>query len=289
MASIPIDQLSPNPGQPREIMDDTGLESLATSIRRHGILQPIIVRRSGKSLEIVAGERRWRAARLAGLKEVPVVERESVSDADLLELALLENVQRMDLNAIERARAYRKLNDEFGRSLEDIASGVGLDRATIANTLRLLELAPEIQDAVKRDVISAGHARALLAIPNLQARQELLARIVRDDLSVRDVELVAADSGARRRSRAKTKGAPSRAAWIHELEERWMRRLGARVGVVVHGRRAEIRIHCSSLDELDRVSDLAVGSERRLTDDAGSEIRRAESVPRGTADQATPQ
>lgn len=259
-STVSIEKLAPNPRQPRDVFDDVSLERLAESIRRSGILQPIVVRKAGERLEIIAGERRWRAAKLAGLREVPVAVRENLDDGAMLELALLENVQRVDLNAIEKARGYRKLLDEFGRTQEEIALSIGQDRATVANTLRLLELAPEVQDAVQRGSISAGHARALLSVPDLGKRRELFERLLREDLSVRDVEVAAATKGARRRAGSARAGA--RPAWVHELQQRWEQRLGVRVRIDVRGPKARVTISCGGLDELDRVTDLAVGLTR---------------------------
>lgn len=255
---VPIDQIIANRRQPRENFDEAALERLVDSIQKNGILQPIIVRRHDQQLEIVAGERRWRAAKRAGLKEVPVVIRENVSESELLELALLENVQRVDLNPIEKAKGYKRLLEEFGKTQEDIAKGVGQDRATIANTLRLLELPNEIQDAVQRNSISGGHARALLSIPDAAKRRLVFERVLREDLSVRDVERMAGEQGARKKPESKRrKGALP--AWVSELEERWRRRLGVRIELGLQGQRARISIHCASLDELERVTDLAVG------------------------------
>lgn len=254
----PLEQIVPNRNQPREEFDEGALERLADSIRKNGLLQPIVVRRQGSKFEIIAGERRFRAARKAGLQEVPVVVREDVSDSQLLELALLENVQRVDLNPIEKARGYRKLIQEFHRSQEEIAKSVGQERVTISNTLRLLELPSEMQEAVQRGALSAGHARALLSVPSAPRRRNLFERALREDLSVRQVELLALEEGAQRKPRRTSKsGQP---AWISDLEARWRRRLGVRVELAVSGQRSRLTIHCASLDELERVTDLTLGA-----------------------------
>jgi len=271
----PIDALIPNSRQPRELLDESALDQLAASIRKSGILQPIVVRRIGEKLEIIAGERRWRAARLAGLTEVPVVVREHVPDDELLELALLENVQRVDLNPIEKARAYRRLVQEFGKTTEEIAATVGLDRATVSNTMRLLDLLPEVQAAVQRGAISAGHARALLAVPSASKRRSLFERILREDLSVRDVELAAADEGGRTKQGAR-RANPLRPSWVSELERRWRDRLGVKVVIHLRGPRARIDIRCAGSAELDRVTDLVIGAAtprhevRAATDESAS-------------------
>ncbi|MBL8696003.1 MAG: ParB/RepB/Spo0J family partition protein [Planctomycetes bacterium] len=258
--TAPIQQLVPNPRQPREQFDEAALESLSQSIRQHGLLQPIVVRKAAQGFEIIAGERRFRAAQKAGLKEVPIVVRDSVSETEMLELAMLENLQRVDLNPIERARGFAALARDFGKTQDEIARSVGQDRATIANTLRLLELEPEIQEAVQRRAISAGHARALLSVPQPKKRQELFARILSEELSVRQVELAAAMQGAPKKVMRprRAKSTVSRSPWVHELEDRWMRRLGVRVSIVEHPRSPRVVIQCSSLEELDRVSEIVL-------------------------------
>ncbi len=257
--TVSIDRLSPNPRQPRERIENAELERLAASIQKSGILQPIAVRRAGAKLEIIAGERRWRAARLAGLKLVPIVVRDRVSDGEMLELALLENVQRVDLNPVEKARGYRQLIDEFGKTQDEVARSVGQDRSTVANLLRLLDLSPEIQEAVQRGALSAGHARALLAVPEPSKRQELFERTLREDLSVREVEFAAAGERPEPRQERKRKKKAQQPDWADELETRWRRRLGTKVRILVAGQRSKVVIQCGSFDELERVTDLAVG------------------------------
>lgn len=257
-ATVGVDLLSPNPRQPRETFEDAALERLADSIKKNGILQPIVVRRQDSGFEIVAGERRWRAAMRAGLREVPVVIRDNVGEIELLELALLENVQRVDLNPIEKAKGYRRLIEEFNKTQEDVATSVGQERATISNLLRLLDLPPDIQLAVQRDAISSGHARALLSIPDSVRRHAVFERVLRDNLSVREVERIAAEEGAKKKtdSRRRKSALP---AWVAEIEDRWRRRLGVRIELKLQGQRAQIAILCANLDELERVTDLAVG------------------------------
>ena len=187
-----IDALEPNPHQPRSRWSDEDLDSLAESIREHGIIQPIIVTRGNGNVpyQIIAGERRWRAARRAGLTAVPILLRESTG-SQALEIALVENVQRADLNPIEEALAYRQLADEFNLTQADIASRVGKSRPAITNTLRLLDAPLDVQDAVINDRISAGHARALLSISGPDRQQSLLNRILAEGLSVRQTERLA--------------------------------------------------------------------------------------------------
>lgn len=186
-AELDIDLLTPNPRQPRTQIDDARLEELAQSIRSHGVIQPILVRRVGDRLEIVAGERRWRAAQRAGLLKVPVVYRE-VPDDRLLEVALIENIQREDLNPIEEAQAYRRLTDELHLSQDAIAAGVGKDRATIANYMRLLKLPAEVRTQVGAGALSMGQARALVTLPDEAAQRRVAREVVTRGLSVRETE-----------------------------------------------------------------------------------------------------
>jgi ParB family chromosome partitioning protein len=256
-ATVAIELLSPNRSQPRESFDEAAIERLSESVARSGILQPIAVRQVGKTYEIIAGERRWRAAKRAGLREVPIFIRQNVTDGEMLELALLENVQRIDLNPIEKAKGFRHLIADFRKTQDEIAKAVGQDRATVANTLRLLELPIEMQEAVQRGALGGGHARALLSVPDASRRRALFERTLREDLSVRDVETLAAEHGARKKAASRKR--PTQPAWLTQLEDRWRRRLGVKVGVTLAGQRARISIQCGSFDELERVSDLAVG------------------------------
>ena len=189
VVSVDIDALEPNPLQPRTTWDDDDLSELASSIREHGVIQPLIVTTAAGAVpyQIIAGERRWRAARLAGLSAIPVLVRE-VTTAGALELALVENVQRADLNAIEEAIAYRHLNDEFGLTQEQIAQRVGKSRAAIANTIRLLDAPEPVQQAVVNGAITAGHARALLSLPDSTAQLDVLRQIIEQGLNVRQTE-----------------------------------------------------------------------------------------------------
>jgi len=184
---IDIDLLTPNPRQPRVQMDDLKLEELAQSIRSHGVIQPILVRRVDDRTEIVAGERRWRAAQRAGLLKVPVVYRE-IPDDQMLEVALIENIQREDLNPVEEAQAYRRLTDEFQMSQDQIAAAVGKDRATVANYMRLLRLPAEVRNDLVSGSITMGHARALVTLPDDAAQRRVAREIVAKGLSVRETE-----------------------------------------------------------------------------------------------------
>lgn len=185
--TIPLDKIRPNAEQPRSTFDPAGLEELRDSILEHGVLQPVVVRAVAEGYELIAGERRWRCARLAGLKEIPAVVRE-VTDQARLELALVENVQRRDLDALEKAQGYRRLMDALGLTQEQVAKKVGLKRATIANHLRLLDLPKDVQTALAQGLVTMGHARALLGLPGAPEQLGLLERIVREELSVRQSE-----------------------------------------------------------------------------------------------------
>ena len=184
---LELESIVPGPMQPRTQFDDESLSQLADSIKAHGIVQPILVRRSGDHYELVAGERRWRAAKLAGLRTIPAVVRD-IPDKDLLEVALIENVQREDLNPIEEAQAYSKLIETVGLTQEALAERVGRDRSYITNYLRLLRLPDDIQQLVKQKRISTGHARTLLALPHVDLQRLVARQIISNDLSVRATE-----------------------------------------------------------------------------------------------------
>jgi ParB family chromosome partitioning protein len=187
---IPIDSISPNPAQPRRRFNEESLEELAASLKEHGLVQPIIVRPAGTGYEILVGERRWRAAKLAGAKSIPAVIRDAETP-ECLQLALVENLHRDDLNGIEEATAYRQLMEEFGMSQDDVAQKVGKSRSAVANALRLLQLPVEVQATVVAEEITPGHARTLLALQGDPYQAVLLQRIIEDDLSVRQTEEIA--------------------------------------------------------------------------------------------------
>jgi ParB family chromosome partitioning protein len=248
LRAVAIDLLDANKRQPRRRFDDAALEELSRSIRRTGILQPVLVTKEGGRFRIVAGERRVRAARLAGLSEVPVIVREGVADRDHLLLALIENLQRRDLTALEEAEAYRHLKDDFGLTQEDIAERVGKDRATVANALRLLKLPAAVRAALEAGSLSAGHARALLALPSEADQEELAKEVVRRGLSVRATEARVEDiqkGGARKRRKSRAPDADTR-----DAELRLARALGTRVEIRRKRRGGEIRISFFSEEEL---------------------------------------
>jgi ParB family transcriptional regulator, chromosome partitioning protein len=243
---VEIARITPNPHQPRESFESEPLEELKKSIVRHGVLQPIVVRRVGDQFHLIAGERRWRACRDLGLKTIPATVRESTPD-ESLELALIENIQRQNLNPIEEARAYRKLVDQLGLTAEQIADHLGKSRPFVANRIRLLELEPPILDAVSRGTITAGHARALLGIKDPAERKAAFVALLEGGGTVRQVE----DKATARviRSRPAARRDPN----IAKLERELTDALSARVKIRARGHRGVIQVRFESLDEFDRL------------------------------------
>ena len=251
---VDVDRLTPNALQPRAQLDDARLEELARSIKSNGVIQPIIVRKTGDRFQIIAGERRWRAAQKAGLLRVPVVVRDVVAgqERSLLEMALVENIQRENLNPIDEALAYRRLSDEFHLTQEDIATKVGKDRASVANFLRLLKLPDEVRADVAAGTLSMGHARALLALAD-EADQRRLARdVIARHLSVRETESLAKKiaEGAK-----PSVDAAPRPVDVHTraAEDRLRLWLGTRVRIIRQGTRGRIEIDFASEEELIRI------------------------------------
>lgn len=252
-SEIDIASISPNPFQPRKSMDPGGLEELRDSIANHGVMQPIMVRRHGAGYQLVAGERRWRAARLAGLERIPAVVREDLSDHDMLELALVENVQRRDLDPIERARAFRALMESLNATQDAVAAKVGLKRATVANHLRLLELPDKVQDALAKGLIQMGHARALLGLSTPQEIEQALEKCVRSEMSVRDVEQLVRDRNAATPAPVESSPAPA-ATWVRGAERRLEETLGVPVSIRVDAQgKGEIRLRFGSKDMAHRL------------------------------------
>jgi ParB family chromosome partitioning protein len=245
---IDIDLLTPNPQQPRAHIEEAALEELAQSIRTHGVIQPILVRRAGPRIEIVAGERRWRAAQRAGLLKVPVAFRE-VPDDQLLEVALIENIQRENLNPIEEAQAYRRLADDLQLSQEAIATAVGKDRATVANYMRLLRLPAEVRNDLASATLSMGHARALLGLTDEAAQRRVAREVVSRGLSVRETEAII--------RREATPAPPRRPAVTdpntRAAEEQLKLALGTRARIVRRGQGGRIEIEFATEAELQRL------------------------------------
>lgn len=258
LMELAIEEVLPSDGQPRQVFEDAALEELAASIREHGILQPIVVRRRGaQQYEIVAGERRWRAAQRAGLKSISAVVTE-VAEKDLLTLALVENVQRQDLNAIEEAEAYQRLHDELGYSQAEIAKAVGKERATIANSLRLLKLPDSVRQRVLGGELTMGHARALLSLEVAEEIERACREVLAKNMSVRETERAVAarkakaSDGASAAPASAPAPAPETAA-SRELKERLTRALGTRVEVKHSSGRGTLVVHFTDFEHLDDV------------------------------------
>lgn len=260
--SIPLDAIEPNPQQPRGAMSTEGLQALAASIREVGVLQPVVVRQGEESgaFVLVAGERRWRAARLAGLKEIPAVVREGDSMSGLAE-ALVENLQREDLGALEEAAAYKQLLEDFGLTHEEVGARVGRSRPSITNTLRLLQLPASIQGMLERGELSAGHCRALVGVADERYAEHIARRAAAEGWPVRRLEeaVKARDEGAARRGAPRVR--PERPAEILALEERLAARLEVPVAIDYGKRgRGKVTVRFGSLDELERIYRVLFGS-----------------------------
>jgi len=249
---VDTDLLRPNKFQPRTQMDDERIEDLARSIKSNGIIQPIVVRRTGADYEIVAGERRWRAAQRAGLLKVPVIVRD-VPDDRLLPVALIENIQREDLNPIEEAVAYRRLVDEFHLTQEQIADAVGKDRSSIANYVRLLRLPQEVRTSVASSALSMGHARALLALTEEAAQLRVARDVVARNLSVRETEALVRKHGQKADGK---KEAARTDVHTRAAEDKLRLALGTRVRINRKGKSGRIEIDFTNEDELQRLFEL---------------------------------
>ena len=257
---ISVDRLSPNPFQPRRSFTEEGLEQLAESIRHHGILQPIVVRPSGDGYQLIAGERRWRAAQIAGLQRIPAVVRE-LDDPSMVQVALIENLQREDLNPIEEASAYRRLMDEFNMTQEQLSSTIGRSRPAIANAVRLLNLPTEIQRAVEERKLSEGHARCLLAISDQGDQLKVAAQIIANGLNVRQAEELVRGTTrdvSRETIRKRTSEDDPDAV---RLTQRLGERLGTRVKLSGSVRKGKLEIEYYSVEDLDRILEIILGSE----------------------------
>jgi ParB family chromosome partitioning protein len=257
-AELDIDLLTPSTLQPRHDMDEAALEELARSIRTHGVIQPIVVRPIDGRYQIIAGERRWRAAQRAGLLRVPVVMREvpGGDEQTLLQLALIENIQREDLNPIEQAMAYRRLVDQFHLTQEEVAEAVGKDRSSVANTLRLLKLPEEVRRDVAAGRLSMGHARALLTLEDAAAIRKVAAEAVARDYSVRQVEAL-----VKRLAAGAGRARPEKRADVHTraAEEQMRQALGTRVRIIRRGKGGNVRIDFKSEDDLQRIYERITG------------------------------
>jgi ParB family chromosome partitioning protein len=250
VTELPISSIRPNPHQPRKDFDDAALRDLADSLRQSGLLQPVVVRRLGDGYQLIVGERRWRAAKLAGIERVPVIVREA-TDAESLELALVENLLREDLNPIEEAEAYQRLLAEFGWTQEELAQRVGRDRSTVANCLRLLKLPEPIQSDLRAGLLTMGHARALLAVTSEAEQLALRERILAHSWSVR-----ATEADVQRSRPRPVRRLVRRASEIVALEDALRSALATRVRLIGNERVGRIEIAYTSREELDRLVEL---------------------------------
>ncbi|MBI4228205.1 MAG: ParB/RepB/Spo0J family partition protein [Deltaproteobacteria bacterium] len=249
-----IDQIKPNAYQPRQEFDEDSIDELASSIKEKGIIQPLLGRKIGSGYEIIAGERRWRAAQKAGLKKIPIILKDA-SDSEVLELALIENLQREDLNPIEEAIAYEQLIGDFGLTHEEISKRIGKDRSTITNQIRLLKLPDRVKQAIKDGDISAGHARAILSIESHNKVLEILDIIIRNRLSVRQTEKLV-------QSLVKDKETDKAPIYIDphlkNITEELKKVLGTQIKIIDRKGRGKIEIEYYSIDELQRIVDLLI-------------------------------
>ncbi len=251
-AELPVGSISPNARQPRQVFDEEAMSELVHSVREIGLLQPVVVRRTGESsYELVMGERRWRATREAGLETIPAIVRET-DDDDMLRDALLENLHRSELNPLEEAAAYRQLLDDFGCTHDELAGRIGRSRPQISNTLRLLQLSPAVQRRVAAGVLSAGHARALLGLTDPAVQDRLAARVVAEGISVRALEELVA-VGEHSDDAPKAHGSRPTAPGLQEIGDRLSDRLDTRVKVTLGRSKGRISIEFASLSDLERI------------------------------------
>ncbi len=258
LMQVAIDQIAPNPYQPRKTFNEASIEELARSVREHGIVQPLVVTRSGDKFKLIAGERRFRAAQKAGLTTVPVVVKEMMGAGDALEIALIENIQREDLNPIEEAQAYHQLHEEFGLTQEEISKRVGKERSTVANFLRLLKLPDGVKKLLAAGQLSMGHARALLAVESAKKQEQLADRVVRKNLNVRQTEMLASESSPNKVEKKETE----KDVFTRDAEEKLTRTLRTKVEIDRKRRGGVIRIRFASEDDLIRIFDDLTGRRR---------------------------
>ncbi|HEX6386888.1 MAG TPA: ParB/RepB/Spo0J family partition protein [Anaerolineae bacterium] len=254
--SVPVTAIQPNPHQPRSDLNEASLVELADSIREHGLIQPLIVTRIRGIYTLIAGERRWRAAQLAGLAEVPAIVKEATPQA-MLELALIENIQRADLNPLEEAYAYQQLMDEFGLTQEEVARRVGKGRSTIANLVRLITLPASVQQAVTDGHISGAHARALLPLPTAEMQTAAMNQIIKLSLSVRQTETLVKDLLAAKKPNPRPK--KQLPAELAALETQFRESLGTRVEINKGTKGGKVVIHFYSDEELQAIYDAIIG------------------------------
>jgi len=253
--SLPISSLTPSPLQPRKVFHEEDLGELADSIREHGILQPLICRQRGDFFELIAGERRWRAAQKLGFDTVPVIVREA-SDQDVLELALIENLQRAELNPVEEAKAYMRLTEEFSMTQEDVSRRVGRSRASVANSLRLLDLAPQLQTWLSQERLTVGHAKVLLALRSEEEQLAAAEEVLRKGLTVRGAETLVAqlqEQTGKTKKSAKGKTGGKIAPAIQQVQTRLQHHFGTHVALHHGDKRGRIEIEYYGPDDLERI------------------------------------
>jgi len=268
---IELERIVPNPYQPRRHFDEAALAELAASIKEHGVIQPIIVRGVGDGYQIVAGERRFRASKMAGLAKIPAVVRE-FNEAQMMEIALVENIQRADLNPIEEASAMQRLMTEFGLTQERMAERVGRSRPYVANMLRLLTLPDDVKEHVSRGTISMGHARVLAGLADPVAIRRLAHQIIEDKLSVRDIEALTAKKSVRKT--AKRAEQDKTDPFLRDASEELMRVFGTNVRIVGNGHRGRVEIEYFSEDDLERI--LEIASRARTADERRRQVAGAD-------------
>lgn len=260
---VKITQIEPNKSQPRKQFDEDALQELADSIKQYGVLEPLIVTKKGKFYEIIAGERRWRAARLAGVKEVPVVIRE-YTDREIMEISLIENIQREDLNPIEEALAYESLINEYSLTQEEVAEKVSKNRSTIANSLRLLKLCDEVRQMIIEDKLTTGHARALIPIENAELQTEAANFIFDNKLSVRDTEIyIKKLLSIPKESKENIVATNDLSIFYNDIESRLKDILGAKIAIKSkNNEKGKIEINYYSQDELERITEMLYSINR---------------------------
>ena len=256
-----IEEIVPNRSQPRKHFDESRLQELAESIKEKGILEPLIVRRVDGGYELIVGERRWRAAQKAGLKEVPVLVKE-IEGREALEVSLIENLQREDLNPIEEAEAFKRLTEEFEIGQGELAARIGKDRTTIANTLRLLKLPTEVRNQLIQNRITSGHARAILSLETRERQKELCALIIQRGLSVREAEALAKRwSEKPKRAVTPAKERSDLESQINSLQDSLRRHLGTKVHITQKGKKGKIEIEYYSFEDLERIIEAILGKD----------------------------
>src|SRR5213082_2931302 len=258
MLELALDQIAPNPYQPRKTFNEASIDELARSVKQHGIVQPLVVTRAGDRFKLIAGERRFRAAQKAGLATVPVVVKDDLKAGDALQIALIENIQREDLNPIEEAAAYHQLHEEFGLTQEEISRRVGKERSTVANFLRLLKLPESVKRLLASGQLSMGHARALLAVESAKKQEQLAERVVKKNLNVRQTEMLASESSPK----TAEKKEKEKDVFTRDAEDKLQRTLRTKVEIDRRRRGGVIHIRYGSEDELIRVVDELMGRRR---------------------------